>query len=447
VNRPVTSQEPTVRSGVFHLDRAGKISLIMLIVIVGFVASVFYHYALGTWLGHPYPDNTPLFIPRLIGTDFTDNLWISRDLNPYLGVRASNYYPVANMIFYVCSVISGPGHATRLFLAYSFLAVAALAWFSFAHLKAGSIWKQLTSTFVFTFMTYPVLFALDRGNIEILLLFLVFLFVHFFQRRRFLMSSVFLALAVTMKLYPLFLVVLFVPEKKYREIGLTIALSVALTLACLVCFKGGFFANLEFLLAGKNVYSASAMGMADVWLGNSDIVQRGVTLFTVIKVLLIETGTLAGVNMARLMNGYVVAAVATAILVAGYVIFIERELWKRVALLVIAMLLLQQLAADYKVIHLLIPLFLFVNSTKMTRVDPIYALIFGLLLIPKDYYLLPKTVSELGVHDISISILLNPAIMLLMASMIIVSGLRRWRGARRQRHPCASPVEQGFAGR
>jgi hypothetical protein len=447
VKMPSTPKGSQEHSEAARLDRSGKISLIMLIVLVGFVASVFYHYALGIWLGHPYPDNTALFIPRLIGTDFTDNLWVSRDLNPYLGVRASNYYPVANVIFYLFSMMSGPGHATRLFLVYSFLVALALAWFSFAYLKTDSIWERLTRTFVFTFMTYPVLFALDRGNIEILLLFLVFLFVYFFQRRRFLMSSVFLALAVTMKLYPLFLVVLFVPEKKYREIGFTVALSVALTLVCLVCFKGGFLANLEFLLAGKNVYSASAMGMADVWLGNSDIVQRGVTLFTVIKVILIETGTIAGVNMARLMSGYVVAAVATAILVAGYVIFIEREFWKRVALLVIAMLLLQQLAADYKIIHLLIPLFLFVNSTKTTRVDPIYALIFGLLLIPKDYYLLPKTLSELGVHDISISILLNPAIMLLMSSLIVVDGLRRWREARRQRPRYFPPVEQGFAGR
>jgi hypothetical protein len=429
-------------------DRAGKISLILLIVVVGFATSVSYHYVLGAWHRLGYPYNTPLFRPEVQGTDYTDLIQLNNGLNPYLGAAASSYYPVLNMIFYLFSQPLSPGHTTAMPVqVYSLLFALALSWFSFHYLKGGNRWEHLTRFFVFTFMTYPVLFAIDRGNIETLLLVCLLFFVYFFQRRRFLISAIFLALAIAMKLHPVLLLVLFVPEKKYWEMGFTVALSVVLTLACLVCFKGGFLANLRFMLTGENLHSVSVFqGNFVTFVGNNDIVQRGVSMFTVIKVFLIETSRIAGVDMARFLSIYFATATAAAILVAGYVIFVERELWKRVALLVIAMLLLPQLSADYKMIHLFVPMFLFINAARQSRGDVVHALLFGLLLISKDYFLLPRTMSDGGVHDVSIAVFLNPAMMLLMSSMIIASGLRRWLKARRQQPPSPPLVERGFAG-
>jgi hypothetical protein len=410
-----------------QLDREDKIALAMLVIVVGFVASVIYHHVLAAWFGLGYPYNTPLFSPGDSFSDYTNYIRLNRDLNPYLGTSASfasTYYPLTNLVFYLFSLRSGTGQTAAMPVGlYSLLFALALVWFSSVYLKADDHWRYLTRVFVFSFMTYPVLFALDRGNIETLLLILLLAFIYFFQRRRFWISSVFLALAIAMKLYPLFLLVLFVPEKKYREIGFTVALSVVLTIACLMCFKGGFLANLRFLLTGANVHTF----YYDAFVGYNNLVQRGVSLFTVIKVLLIETGGIAGVDMARLMSCYVVLAAAAAVLVAAYVIFIERELWRMVGLLVFAVLLLPTRSADYRMILLLIPLFLFFNAAEQSRADVFYALLFALLLIPKDYYLLPKTLSDDGAHDISIAVFLNPAIMMLMSSMIMASGLRRWR--------------------
>jgi hypothetical protein len=447
VKTPSILQGSQEHSEAVQLDRSGKVSLIMLIVIVGFVASVFFRYTMSVYLGRGYPYNTPLYLPSLVGTDFTDYIQITKDLNPYLGSAASAYYPVMNMLFYFFSLRVGPGH-TMVVPAqlYSLLVVLALAWFSFIYLRTDRLWEHLTRTFVFTFMTYPVLFALDRGNVETLLLIFLFLFFYFFQRQRFLISSLFLALAITTKLFPLFLLVLFVPQKKYREIGITLALSIVLTMACLMCFKGGLIANFKFLLAGENLHSKTVFGgSSDVYLGGNYLVQRGISLFTVIKVFLIETGY-SMLHMHGFLRIYVAAAAVAAILVAGYVTFIESELWKRATILVVAMLVLPQISADYKMIHLLIPLFLFANSTERSGMDTIYALLFGLLLIPKDYYFLPKTISDAGgAHDISIAIFLNPAIMLLMSSLIIAGGLRRWRETRRQRLAYPLPVEQSLA--
>ncbi len=76
------------------------------------------------------------------------------------------------------------------------------------------------------------------------------------------------------------------------------------------------------------------------------------------------------------------------------------------------MLLLPQVTFDYKMIHLYIALMLFLNSQKQSPYDILYAILFGLLLIPKDYlYIQP---------DISIAVFLNPLLMLMIAGTILL---------------------------
>ena len=48
---------------------------------------------------------------------------------------------------------------------------------------------------------------------------------------------------------------------------------------------------------------------------------------------------------------------------------------------------------------------------------------FSLLLIPKDYYMFSKIISDSGTKDISIAVVLNILIMLVMMAVIIKDGL------------------------
>lgn len=69
---------------------------------------------------------------------------------------------------------------------------------------------------------------------------------------------------------------------------------------------------------------------------------------------------------------------------------------------------------DYKFIHLLLPLVVFINMNP-SRNDLFYLMLFAILLIPKNYYWLP--------FDISISNFINPIVMLIMMSGIIIEGI------------------------
>ena len=114
------------------------------------------------------------------------------------------------------------------------------------------------------------------------------------------------------------------------------------------------------------------------------------------------------------------------VFLSGYVFFIEKELWKKIMLLVSAALLLPHVSADYKLIYIFIPMYIFINLEKKSRFDLFYAVMFGLLLIPKDYYLFSKIVSDSTYSDISIAVVLNILIILAMSSVIIVDGFLNW---------------------
>jgi hypothetical protein len=104
-------------------------------------------------------------------------------------------------------------------------------------------------------------------------------------------------------------------------------------------------------------------------------------------------------------------------LISLFIVLKEKEFWKRVSLLVFMMLLLPQVTFDYKMIHLYIALMLFLNSHKQSQYDILYAILFGLLLIPKDYFLIKP--------DISIAVFLNPLLMLMIAGTILLDRTAR----------------------
>ena len=72
------------------------------------------------------------------------------------------------------------------------------------------------------FLTYPFLFTMDRGNIEILLFISLLFFLYYFLQKKFVLSAIFLSIAIAMKAFPAVFLILYLPEKKYREMFLSL---------------------------------------------------------------------------------------------------------------------------------------------------------------------------------------------------------------------------------
>ena len=396
-----------------------RIEYIGKIILWGFVLSVLFHLVKSIIHGFHYPNDTFLLIPSNRFFDFYNPYEACKGLNPYFTtfIYRSNYYPFLNILVFLFTLL--PKMVSLLL--FNFIFILFFLRVNVSNLGDAGRGKFIKNTLIFTFLTYPFLFCLDRANYENIVFIFLYLFVYFYYRKKFIISSIFLSFAAAMKVFPAIFLILFLSDKKYKETIFTIVFIAALTVLSLMFHRGGFFPNLHFMLSGFGVNETA-------FLCGNNVVQRGVSLFTLAKIYFIQTNQIASVDMARFLGAYIKTALILLIPFFGYVLFIEKEPWKKVMILFSAALLMPQLSADYKLIHLFIPMFMFINSDKESRFDLFYMVMFGLLLIPKDYYLFPKIMSDSGCSDISIAVVLNILIIIVMAVVIAVDGFLKQRG-------------------
>jgi len=405
------------------MDKRQKINLIGLIILVGFALATFLCYFRGAYQNLPYPASTFLFKPSEAFTDFTGLYGFIAQGNPYQQLSTTPYYPLANLVIYLF---------TRLSLGWSFLVfvlgfLACLTWFNARNLATGDRLELVRNVFIFTFLTYPVLIALDRGNMECLLVLLVLYFAYFFSKERYYLAAFFLSLAIAMKAFPVILALLFLARRQYRAFVITGVSTVLVTLFSLAVFKCNPVEYITMALHGGNIAHDNTLSLFG---GTNYVFQRGTSLFGVYKMALLTFHVIKNMDMGQWLALYYGVAVTLLGLTAVYVIWIEKKLWKQMALLVFAMLLLPHLSADYRLLYLFVPLLMFINTERSPRRDLTYAILFGLLLIPKDYYFIPDTETDALTDDnlhwapAGISMLLNPLLLLTFATLIVAEGFK-----------------------
>jgi hypothetical protein len=393
------------------LDRDQKINLIALIVLVGFGASVAYHYVLGAYLGMDYPYSTFLSRPP---ARFLDLLIFSGKLSSVPSNGMMNYPPFTYLVIYPFSVLP-KWLALGLFLvafAGCFLYVAA------RNLRQASALATARNVVILGLLSYPFLFTADRANLEWVVFLLLYLFITCYTQERRFLSSLFLALAISLKIFPAVFLVLLLVRRRYRETVLTLGLTAVFSLLGFLLFDGGFAANWQrfFLSMGSygELYVVDGFG----W-------QFGHSLYGAIKFLMSLVSSHDVTRSHLLLEIYSGSAALIFLALWFQLSRWQGRFWKQALLVVLAMNLLPQVSPDYKMLHIFIPLFLFVNQDLPEKNDLLYAILFGLLLIPKDY-------ARLSAYpEVNLSVLFTPMIMLFMAIFVIVEEA----GARRTARP------------
>ena len=379
--------------------KASRLRLLVVIVLVGTTASVVYHYMGRYYYGVGSPQSTFLFLPKDHFNDW-DNLYIFAKgfLGGVPGPYA--YYPLA-ILFAVASTVV-PMHVGFALTVVLFLVV--LAWM----LKGWVVdvdehtVDKVMHAFVLMALSYPVLFALDRGNVEVIVFVLLAGFFYFTYRHDVTwMAALLLAAAVSFKLYPATLLLLLLAERRFRTVGLFVLFALALTAvsAAIVIPLGGFSVNQfwEMSAAGKDLYQLTM-----VQAGGG--VQHGHTLWGLLRLAaLLRSWSIEGWQI----TAYLAVAGIFSLALAVHAILREKERWKIVLYAVVPSLLLPFVSADYTLIQLYFPLVFFLNSPRRSRWDPAYVVLFGLLLIPVDYYY-PIAYGD----GVSISVVVYPLAML-----------------------------------
>ncbi len=389
------------------MNRDQKIALTSLVIIIGFVISVIYRYVSGMYLNLPYPLNTFLFRPDDFFTDF---IWpFSISANPYLIARADfQNFPLLYRVASIFAIF----HLQVALMVFIILFIYGFFMICRVQLNVASRINTYQNAFIFTFMTYPVLIALDRENIEILVFFCLYFFVTLYRKNSF-ASAILLGLAVALKAFPVILAVLLFSDRRFKEIILAGATALGTTLISYLSYPGGLVINITNHLRNLGLYNATYVtGMEGLSFGNS--------LYGAIKYVTLwffPRMVLSGVPPI-LETIYLIFIFILLALLVVYVLFVEKMFWKKVTLLICAMNLFPFVSGDYKLLHLFIPLFLFLNKDEKERIDLIILLLFSFLLVPKDYLHL------LVLPEVSVAVLLNPMAMIALMAIIIVG--RYW---------------------
>jgi hypothetical protein len=384
-----------------------KLKLASRIIVPGLAIAICFHSVLGIMFKLDYPYNTFLYSPTDRFMDFFWPVIISHD--PYLVTRPDfQNFPFLYKIAYIFSYMK-PATALVIFLS---IFIAGMLAIHMIQLRKQGRAVNIPWAIIFTLFTYPVLISFDRANFEILVFFCLYLFVHFYKNRP-MTSAFFLGLAAALKGFPAIMGFLLLADKRYRDVVFSACVALLATALSYLSLPGGFVVNINNHLHNLVLYNATyAVNNRGLPYGNS--------LFGCVKftMAVFDRGFIVNGTTDSLINGYTIFSVFALLILGIYISFIEKTFWKRVTLLVCLLNLLPLVSGDYKLLHLFIPFYLFLQQPEQSPNDKFIVVLFGLLFIPKAYWRLPD------LPEASIAVFINPLLMLTLVTVVMKDSLR-----------------------
>ena len=411
------------------VSRERKTAWLVFIVLLGFLAAVTAHYIVGQWVLRGYPYSTFLFKPQdatglpgqpnILGVhgfgDFFEAWRTSRGPHPYVDFplsAPSSYFPVTHIVLFPIAQLPLE-LALVLYLGAFTVAFVALV----AMGAGGDGFSRTRAALVLTACSTPVLFLVDRANIEGLLFLLLAGALLAYRRERLYLAAVLIAIPVAMKGSAGIFWLLFLFDGHIRALLVSIATFAFGTAAALLVLPGSFSANIDGLSSAlETLLTATSEGTA------------GLRHSASLKSAFAGLGRWDEHFNFFVVN-YAFVALALLFAVALALALLRLELWQRVALLSAAMILVPSVSYEYRMIHVYLPLLLFLAVVESRRADALYVALFGLLLIPKGLPILYA--------DVNIGTVVNPLLLVaLMVAVVIdaarTGGVSTWRpgGAR-----------------
>lgn len=384
---------------IVKMEKSKVIFNFSLLLIIGTTSALGYHFLLGSVFQLDYPYDSFLFWSEADYSDFFDVYERSKISNPYTHPQAI-YFPL-NYVFAKFFTLFKKSLALRLFQ-LSFLV-------PFYYMIKDIVKNQPTKycrwvcLYGLVLGSYPFLFSFFRANFEFIVFFFTFLFLISYKKKRYILSAVFLSFAIGMKLYPAIFGVLFLVDKKYKEIFYTIGITIISNIIALYWLGGSVIGTLSMFISNLQNFNMKYI-----------ITKGGVAFshsaFNFINIFSSRETT------QMLMKPYMLMALAFF----GFIIYKLREnneLWQKVLVLSASMCLLPYLSNDYKLIYFYLPLYFLAEESKISVNDVITIFIMSLLFIPKRFMFFTGEYS--GFYGVSYSALITPVILSTLILVVI----------------------------
>lgn len=416
--------------------RVQKLRWCLLIIGLGMAAGVGWACWQGAILGRGYPYNTILCYPPIRFGDFTSVLGFCSLPSPY-DDKYAVYPPGAYLIFRPL-VSLGAAQGVLVMVLFTVYGSFALQNYLLGLFLKRSVFRVLLAM-TLTVLCFPLWICLDRGNTELIVGLLIGFSLVLLRQRHLAASVALLTVAICLKLYPIFLLLLFFRKGHLRYMVASI-------------FAAALFSGISFLTFAHSPVENYHLWKANFAFYNQDylIANDGLggtaSLWNFLKIIFLTIQHVGGkavqanpaVFLSRLLPVYQAVYLAISAGVAFHVVFIERKLFRRALLLLIFTATAAPSGGDYKLIFIQLGLFLLVAIRERRPHDLAVIVLLALSLVPKKEILLTYLgVSDTGFRDVNIGGLLNPICILTAAGLLIHDGwrlrlsgwgLRRWQG-------------------
>jgi hypothetical protein len=402
------------------MTREEKIGWVSRWLVAGMALALCYHGTMSL-LGAGYPYDTFLFRPEDRFNDFWNPMRLAHD--PYIKpIEIGNYFPLNYVALNLLRPLGTPW--SLLFFTFSFLITfCVLCWFQLR----GAFWYQSASRVVIlTSCSYPIWFSLDRANLEIWAFGSTALWAYLYQRERSRAANFALALTLNLKPFPIVFWGLYAARGKWKDLLQCAMASAATFVFFMALLPGTVPDNIRRLMGNLNLYNK-------VYIEGSEGMPFAHSLFGVLKMAVgaAAPGGPLAYNADVLMRPYLALSLVVMVGLSFYLARVTLPWWAQMALLVSAMNLLPFFSADYKLLHIFLPLFAWINITSAEALpqapthqasrsdsvqsDKITGALFALLLTPKN-------IGHPWGDEISLGSILNP--LLLVALCVMAARVR-----------------------
>jgi hypothetical protein len=392
------------------LSRSRKGALVSLIVLAGTFAAIVQRYVMGVYWEKRYPLNTFLFIPSKRFTDLreTYEAVIKFETREIVSLV---YTPFTHAAMRFVHVV--PYYMLLASLLVGFVALlGAILWRGFTDRTEPPL-MRLQTVVIMAALSYPVLFVIDRANLEMVVWALVGGFLYFYYVRPKSWAWVLLAIAIAMKMYPaVFLAILFADRRWRALIGAILLVGLLEVSSLLVLSSLTQYSVIE--LAKMAVRTLRGGHYVKYGL-TSAAIPHGHSIWGAFSAWVFFTGKLSFLK--RFNGAYTIATLVTGLSIVWFVVKREMVAWKRVAVLTIAMVALPVVSFDYTLIHMYFPMLLFANEKRSDGLDRWYCLLFALVLIPADLFFFGSWIER---GPFGASVFVYPAVLVTMLVTIIV---------------------------
>lgn len=359
-----------------------RFSLFFTVYAIGWGLNFVYYFLIANPLGYQVPQSTFLIRSAEPYSDLTLTWTQAKLPNPYFANSISTYFPAAYALLSKTRALT----ERSLMLAYSGLSLAAVCAVWSWWLRSQSMrWRDdarwpivVTLSATLAVCNYPLLFAVDRGNLDPLAMCLLFLALELGARNQSVAGGLMLALASGLKGFPFAAVLLWCDRRRALGAATAVGGLVALIVIPAITFKGGIVASLRGLLdqlaryhEGYVVGVFSSHYSAD-WLNAARVLLRW-------RGVAFDWGTI--------VPWYEFAATIWAGLLSFLTLFVLQERWRKILAVGLIMVTFPNVANDYKLVFFLPAILEWLKSAAGNDWrSTLFGIAMALLMVPKHFY-------------------------------------------------------------